>query len=826
MTADGESGALQVTNAGAVSTGDMSLEGTNVAGRDIVIQHQTVQSMTVPTVRPSELPAQVADFVDRQDIVRRLRDVIAGSEPSRPVPVAGVFGPPGVGKTALALRVAHAVSGQFPGGNLFIDLTGAAAAPLQPTAVLGEFLRALGAPRIPDQPEDRARMYRTMLADGRYLIVLDNARDERQVRPLLPGAGTCAVLVTSRRRFVLAESSHAFDLGALDEHSGVELLGAVAGADRVSAQSADAVRIVQSCGGFPLALRIAAARLAGRPHWQLSRLAGRLADERRRLGELDMGDAEVRAGFALSYQGLDSSAQRLFRLLGLADLMDFAPWLPCVLLDGDPDEAADLADELCDAHLLQVVDTADGQPRFRFHDLLRAFARERLEAEPDDAEQAEALERVLGAYLTLAMRADAGFSAANSAVWDRPPDNAVPEQYLGDLSTAPLPWFAAERANLLRIIDQACQRQQWRPAWQLASAMWQFLEVTGRWSDWSTAYGLALEAARRSGDVIAEASCLRLLGRLELNRGDTNAAAAQLEQSFERLAGAGYLHGECMTRKDMSVVERLRDRHHVSSELLLVALDGFRQLDEHYWVAITRRELGIEYRFLHQAEEAEQNFADAIRELAGLGEELQEAQTRFELGVLHRQRGDWIAAQESFDWAAPVVERLGARGLKAWLQRESALVTAGRGDLGAATAALSECLPLWQELEDWRQHAATLHELALVRQRNGELDAAVAVLREAVGEFRRMGEDLAQARATVDLAVALVDYGAPDEAATAVEQALPALRAHADLAGEVRAQRALSAACTARGDERGAQEATVLADGLARYAQPGPEIWR
>jgi tetratricopeptide (TPR) repeat protein len=826
MTQPASSRGPRVQDSGAVAGRDVAVTGTNAAGRDIIIHHQTVQATSAPTVVPSELPMAVIDFVDRDDDAARLCRLLDESLSTGETTVMAISGAPGVGKTALALCVAHRMRRRFDGGNLFMDLAGAGETSLNPSAVLGEFLLALGAPRIPEVPEDQARLYRSMLSSGRYLVLLDNARDERQVHPLLPAATGCAVLITSRRRLALAEGVRTIMLDVLDEQYAMDLLGTVAGVDRVETQAADARRIVRSCGGFPLALRIAAARLAGRPHWRLSRLAERLDDERRRLGELNMGDSEVRAGFALTYDGLDPKARQLFRLLGLVDVLDFAAWLPAMLLGSDADEAEELAEQLCEAYLLQAVEVDAGEPvRYRFHDLLRAFARERLDAETDDAERSLALTRVLDAYLILTMRADVGFSAANSAVWDRREDSPrpLPAEYLREVEADHLRWFARERANLLRVIEQAHGAQRWPATWRLAVAMWQFFEITARWTDWRTAFDLALDAARHGGDMGAEGSCLRLLGRLELARGDVDAAAELFDRATGLLSTADDLHGKCMANKDMSVVARLRNRHGASIELLLSALDGFTGLKDGYWVAVVRRELGIEYRYESHWAEAEGHFREAIATFERLGEHLQEAQTRFELGVLERLRGNWAAAQECLDLATPVFGRLEARGQQVWALRESALVAAGNGDLAAAADRMSGCLELWQELDDWRQHAATLHELALLHKRLGQPDEAMAACRGAVDEFHGLGDRLSEARALVTWAVLSVEHGADGDAVAAVEQALPSFRANADLLWEVKAQRALAAAHRALGDQGAARDADVLADGLARYVRAADE---
>ena len=232
----------------------------------------------------------------------------------------------GVGKTTLAVHAAHQLRTQFPDGQLYVNLRGVEAQALDPPEVLGRFLRALGVEghSIPDDVDERADLYRSLMADRRALVLLDNAADEAQVRPLLPAGAGNAVLVTSRTRLTGLAGAEVIDLDVLPPEQAVELLGKIAGAHRIAREPAAAQVIAALCGYLPLALRIAGARLAAKPHWRLQRLAHRLAEQQRRLDELTAGDLEVRASVGLSYHGLGEREQRAFRLLGLLEVPDFA----------------------------------------------------------------------------------------------------------------------------------------------------------------------------------------------------------------------------------------------------------------------------------------------------------------------------------------------------------------------------------------------------------------------------------------------------------------------------------------------------------------------
>jgi DNA-binding SARP family transcriptional activator len=348
---------------------------------------------------PCHLPPDVADFTGREHLLAGLRRLLWREPGQRAtaVLVAAVSGKAGVGKSAVAIRVAQQLRPRYPDGQLYVNLRGTEAHALAPADVLASFLRALGVDEaaVPDGLEERVRRYRARLADRRVLVVLDNAAGEAQVRPLLPPSAGCAALVTSRARLAGLEAAHQVALEVMQPGEAVELLARVAGAERVAAEPAAARTIARLCGDLPLAVRIAGAKLAARPHWRLAHLAERLGDERRRLDELCAGDLEVRASFAASHQGQDTAMRRAFRLLGLLETPSFAAPAAATMLDVTVSEAEDLLERLVEAHLLEVGgQDAGGRTSYRFHDLLRIFARERLRVETPVADRQAALRRL------------------------------------------------------------------------------------------------------------------------------------------------------------------------------------------------------------------------------------------------------------------------------------------------------------------------------------------------------------------------------------------------------------------------------------------------
>ncbi|MDT0305350.1 BTAD domain-containing putative transcriptional regulator [Streptomyces sp. DSM 44917] len=401
-----------------------------------------------PAVRPAQLPAAVPDFTGRASFVAELGAQLATAG-GRVMAVSAVAGIGGVGKTTLAVQVAHAAREHFPDGQLYVDLQGAGPAPADPGAVLGAFLRALGTPddSIPDGLAERAALYRSLLDGRRVLALLDNARDAAQVRHLLPGTPGCATLITSRVRMVDLAGAHLVDLDVMSPEEALTLFTRIVGADRVGAERQAAMDVVAACGFLPLAIRIAASRLAARRTWTVAALARKLSDERRRLDELQAGDQAVKATFELGYGQLEPEQARTFRLLGLTEGPDISVAAAAALLDRDPEDTEDLLESLVDTSLLESA--APG--RYRLHDLVRLFARacaERDEQPPSERESARS--RLLDHYLATAT-AVYRMQRPGDRVADHLERAAYPGLEFAD-SAAALEWLFAEAACLLACV--------------------------------------------------------------------------------------------------------------------------------------------------------------------------------------------------------------------------------------------------------------------------------------------------------------------------------------------------------------------------------------
>ncbi|MFJ2193339.1 AfsR/SARP family transcriptional regulator [Kitasatospora sp. NPDC087861] len=542
-----------------------------------------------PPGPPTQVPADLADFTGREAQTEALRTVLLAP---RTVPVATVSGLGGVGKTALAVHVAHGLAADFPDGQLYVDLHGADGHPTPPEEVLGAFLRALGVPAdtLPVEPAERSAQFRSLLSGRRVLVVLDNARDAEQIRPLLPGRPGCAVLVTSRARLGSLPNAHVVELPAFAPEEALGLLGQVVGEQRLRAEPDTAGELVRLCGHLPLAVRILAARLACRPDWSMARLLDKLSENRLRLDVLRTGDLAVESAFRFGYDQLTSDQARAFRLLAVPDVPDLSPGAVAAVL-GLPEHAAEeLAESLVDCSMLETVPP----DRYRFHDLLRAFA-QRLTPDTTASSDAQAEADRPAAVLTrLAIRHHAetiaalGPSATRAALpgagaLHAPDSRAVARgrgEYhgigalVGQYAGLHEPTRLDLVAELLLGCSLLCETgQATRPLGHAAKVL--------------------LQAAVRQGDRTAEVRARLVLGRLLTEVGSEPAALGELLRSRD-LCTAHDLPGPLLALAHaslaalfvqvgrpgdavdgftaaISVWERLGDRRSVAGELLNLA---------------------------------------------------------------------------------------------------------------------------------------------------------------------------------------------------------------------------------------------------------------
>ncbi|MDX2600532.1 BTAD domain-containing putative transcriptional regulator [Streptomyces caniscabiei] len=704
-----------------------------------------------PLVRAALLPPAIGDFTGRE---RQLDDVSALlTGPREAMPVAVVSGPGGVGKSAFAVQVAHRVAADYPDGQLYAELHGFSD-PVPPAEVLARLLRALGT-EPPEGPAERGDLFRSLLARRRVLLVLDDAGSEAQVRPLLPGSASCGVLITSRARLAGLDGAARTGLDVLDDELGCELLARIAGSDHVRSDTDAARRIVALCGGLPLALRIAGARLATRRHWTPRMLADRLADERRRLDELTVGDLEVRTGLGLSYDALDPLGRTALRRLGLLGAPDVAAWTVAALLDlPDTEDAENVVDRLIDAQLLHFtgVDRA-GQSRFGLHDLVRVYAAERAEAEEPRAERAAALGRALGAWLWLTARATAAGPSGEvvlqdpSTLW--PVGERAAEQVLAD----PAAWFASEAGAIAAAVERAAAMDLHALAREAAVTLCSSAYiVNNRFDSWSRTHEAALAAVRRAEDRAGEALLLIGLGQLRYEQDDFTESVDHYRQAVRLCAELGDTRGHAAALAGLGGTYREQGRLRDSARELSRAIDDFRRLDDTAGLGLACRLAGSVHLELGEYSAARALVDESLAAYHRLGSRRGEALALRTYGLLHRALGEYEAAEELSGRALAILQRFGDRLMSAYAAQARAKARLRLGRTREAAADLAGLLDVCRAYGDrWGEALVrrTLGECALAEGRSTEAEAH---LTEAVALWDILRLPLPRARTLRSLA--------------------------------------------------------------------------
>ncbi|MDU0292351.1 AfsR/SARP family transcriptional regulator [Saccharothrix longispora] len=731
---------------------------------------------------PSQLPFDIADFTGRATEQDRL--VTRLTTENGAVRVCAISGPPGAGKSTLAAHVAHVVRDHFADGQLYANLRGVQAVPADPGEVLAGFLRALGVAdaAIPADLEERVLLYRTMVADRRVLVVLDDARDERQIRPLLPGGPTCAVLVSSRERLGALAGAAQLGLRVLREDEAVELLDRVVGDDRVPAEPEAAAQIVRLCGRLPLALRIAGARLAARPQWRLSRLAERLGVQRRVLKELTLGDLEVRGSLALSYDGLAERERAALRRLGLLGVPTFGGWLVAPLLDCGPDEAEEVVERLVDSQLLDLAGGDDGGPalRYRMHDLTRAFAQERGEAEESPEQVRAVCTRAAGVLLSLVELAGSRMPHASFDGKPAPLDRRwFHPGEVDELLDDPEAWFDAEQAGLVGVVDRVSELDLTDVATRLAAALCSSrFSVRNLFGQWWRTHTAALEAARRVGDRAGEARLLSGLGWLRYEQDRFDEAAAYHQQALEAHRAAGDALGEATTRLALSTVLREHGELADATALLDQALPVLRSLGERQLEAQALHGLG---RALTEQGELAAALASCERTLElyrEVGDRRGEAIALRSVGIVHRAAGRWEEAAERCAESVRMLRPLDDRLMSAYAVQALAKVRIRQGRGDAVRSELLECLGTCNEMQDGFGQALVLRTLGELELAADRPDVARRYLDRSLHWWEALGLPVWRARTLRDLAAALLALDEPAASATAWDEALAIFRAH------------------------------------------------
>jgi DNA-binding SARP family transcriptional activator/tetratricopeptide (TPR) repeat protein len=693
----------------------------------------TGSARPVPWEVQRQLPPDTADFVGREDLHDEVRLLLDPDQAGTAVPIVAISGPPGAGKSALTISIAHRLRRRFPDGQLFVRLDGAGKSPRDPADVLAELLTAVGISlsAIPDSLEARAAAFRSQLADRTVLLVLDDAAGPDQVRPLVPGTAGAAVLISSRRQLPGLPGAHGLRLKPFETHDAVDLLTRMIGTRRIDGESRAATAIVQACGGLPLALRIVGARLAARTSMPLAIFAARLADERRRLDELAIGDLATRASLALSYESLPEPVATAFRRLGLLGATDFASWMVTVLTDGGDGER--LVEQLVETSLLDETGQDEtGEPRYRLHDLLAVYAGELAVADGDAVNDA-ALRRYAEALVTLA---DAACERLPLVVDQMP---FLPVEWSPLLTVDEVvrltrdggKWMLAEERHLDRVL-QLCAERGWAElAAHIAGRAFNYLDVYVSYERLLELLTLVRDSLRRNGNEVLE---WRLSFSLTLQ-----------------------------TARSGVTTEALRT--------LTEAVEVFERLDQPVELAVTLAALAY-FERLHTGKPAVDLAGRAVEAARRSGSEEIYLSAVRELATMLAQSGRYEESLPLSEEALTISKRL--RDIAPQVQVLYGMSTnaLANSDLARAVETSRMALDLVDGMDDLRAVGFVSSHAARVAAASGDGATAVELAERARRIFGGVGERLGSLGAIASLTEAYLVLGRYEDVVHLVEEAL------------------------------------------------------
>ena len=653
----------------------------------------------------------VPAFVGRQGEIASLDLLLASEGEAMPVVICAVSGTAGVGKTALAVHWAHRVRASFPDGQLYVNLRGLepAAPPVPPGEAIRVFLDALAVPthRIPVGLAEQVGLYRSLVADRRILVMLDNARDSEQVRPLLPGGDAARLVITSRNRLlglVAAEGARPLPLGTMDAGQANELLRCRLGSGRVDREPEAAAEIVARCGGLPLALALVAARVAAHPRSTLQELALELQDSATPLDSMTTGQdraTDLRQVLSRSYATLSAQGQAMFRMLGLHPGPQTAEAAAASMANRSPEETRRILVELDDAGL--ATEIAPGI--YALHDLLHAYARELAEREDPEADRDAAIHRLLDHYLFTAVNADRELEPHRDPIdLPAPREGTVPEAI--ESRAAALTWFGQEYPALLRAVELAAARGLDEHAWRLPWALVTYFDLQGRWQPFKATQNVALAAAQRLGNVEAEGRALRHLANASIQMGELDEADTYLRRALTLFEGLGDAAAQGTAHMNLSLLRERQGRIEESNDHAAQALQLFRAAGHRVGEGIALNSLGYGYALLGDFPVALEHCHQALELDRANGHRKGEAHTADSLGFIYGRLGDHVQASRWFGHALGLFRELGDRYNEADALLNLGDVFAAMGDPAAATRSWCDAAQILRELDHPREGEA------------------------------------------------------------------------------------------------------------------------
>ncbi len=728
---------------------------------------------------PRRLPATIADFTGRQGQLAEITRVLGerrGETEAYGMRIVSISGKGGVGKSTLALRAAHELRDAYPDGHLYGDLEGAGSDGDRVRGVLARFLRALGVDgnAMPDDDEERGDLYRSRVANKKVLVVLDGATDESQVIPLLPAGPGCAVIVTSRARLSGLPGAHQIAIDVFDREHSLQLLATIVGADRLRAEEESARELVELCGGLPLAIRIAGARLASRAHWRVDMLVNRLRDNVRRLDELSFRGLVLRTNISHSYEALEPVGRRLFRRFALVTTPDFPGWIAAPLLDIDPFDAVEVVESLVDAQLLDTVRYPGEGLRYRFHDLIRVFAAEQLDTTEQAEERTAAVERLVGAWLARAEHAhrkeyggDYTILHGTAPRWSR----AAELEEIDEMGNQ-IEWLERERRSLVSAVHLATDHGMAEAAWDLALTSATLFSVKGHFDDWRETAERALAAAEAADNHRGRGAMLYCLGTMYLFHTRLAEAERHYSAALEVFEEQGDDHGRALVLRNAATADRLRNRdaamlakfeaalelmravgdrvgeaHILQSlakvaidgkdadrahELLESALEGYREVGYLRGEAQALNWFAELHLLVNQVEQAHQALNRVLLIVRDIGDRIGEAHALYRLGVVRQRSGRLDSAEATLQHALSLAQQVGEHVVAGMTHYALAEIALTRGHDAAAEDHVEAAHTLFVELDSTVWRAKTLVLRSDIHQNRGADDLAAAALDEAV----------------------------------------------------------------------------------------------
>ncbi|HWE89709.1 MAG TPA: tetratricopeptide repeat protein [Pseudonocardiaceae bacterium] len=717
-------------------------------------------------------------FVNRTVDLDRLDQVLAGDilEPLA-VAVSVIVGTAGVGKTSLALHWAHRVRERFPDGQLYVNLRGYdPGLPVTADQVLDRFLRALAvAPNtIPVESDDKAALYRSLLADRRMLVVLDNAASVAQVRPLLPGTAGCLVIVTSRNSLsglVARDGARRLTVDVLTEPEAAILLQTVTDSYRTEDSPDRLLELARLCARLPLALRIAAERAARRPRMPLEELIRDLRDESGLWDALSPGHDEeadaVRTAFAWSYRALPEDAARMFRLLGLHPGPEFSADAAAAITGTSADKVRQSLDILVGVHLLEQ----SGPNRYQFHDLLRIYATDQARAEETPEDRQAVLRRVLTWYLHTVDAVQALVNPFEPRVALDPPEaNVMPLTFSGDGDA--MLWYETERANLVSATRAAADSGLDRIAWQLPVVLRSIYMGVMPFEDWLTTTHIGLEAARRLGDRGAEAELLESLALAHFRANDLQPSVGYYEASLGIRRELGDDFGQALVLNGLGLLHlRRRDLRSAQSSYER-SLAIMRERDDSYWVALLMANLS-QVRFeLTELSEATDLVRGALDIFRARDARSSEGNALRILSMIQRELGHPAEALRSIDRALAIAHEGKRRPGEAYWLIEFGTVQRALGQPAESLVSYQRSAVMQRQLGDRSREAQALDGTGEAYQELGRFDDAVDFHRRAVAMHRELNDSWQTAVSLDHLAMALQQADSVADAQTHWAEAL------------------------------------------------------